>query len=63
MDNEAQVTTRVTRTVTVDMTEQYINDLLIRACGFTSSARVDWDASGYGVRGATVTHSTVKDEA
>jgi len=61
MNKVSKTTTRVTRTVTVDLSDEQIDEILIKACGFDDRAKVDWDIGDGYIRSVTVTSSTVEE--
>lgn len=60
-DRVEKVTTRVTRTVSVEFTDEQIEAALRKACGFSEYASVEWDISQDYIRSATVISTTVEE--
>lgn len=62
MERVSKIVTRVTRTVEVTLDEEQIATILKEACGFSQSAKVEWDCGEYCVRNVIVTNITVEEE-
>lgn len=61
MERLNKTTTRITRTVSVALELEEIEEALKEFFGFDISAKVDWDADRYTVTGATIVHISVEE--
>jgi len=60
MVKKESVTTRITRTTTLDLTDDQINDALLEHFGF-QTGKVCWDIGEGYIRSATIVSTNVED--